>query len=82
MALVEKAGIPGPFANEKDVDAYYQKHADEFDNLPENPVSHDAAWQKIQLQIREILAVEFQQQYDQRVGNYIAGLESAARISY
>jgi hypothetical protein len=79
-ALTEKAGIPGPFATDADVQKYYKEHDDEFDDLPKEPKAHAAAWQKIQLEIRQTLSTELQARHQQRVREYLDGLAAAAHV--
>jgi hypothetical protein len=80
-ALLEKAGVSAPFATDADVKRYYEAHAGEFDQLPEGSGARQIAWKKIELDIRQTLALELQEQYQQRVRAYFDQLRAGARIA-
>lgn len=79
-ALLEKAGVSPPFATDADVKRYYEAHAGELEQLPKDPDARQAAWKKIELDIRQTLALELQEQYQQRVHAYFDQLRAGARI--
>ena len=79
--LLEKAGVAAPFATDADVKRYYEAHAGEFDQLPEDPSARQVAWKKIDLDIRQTLALQLQEQYQQRVHAYFDQLRAGARIA-
>jgi hypothetical protein len=80
-ALLKKAGVDAPFATEADVKHYYEAHADRFSQLPQDPGARQAAWKKIEIDIRQTLALELQEQYQQRVREYYDQLRADARIA-
>jgi len=80
-ALLEKAGVSAPLPTEGDVKRYYEAHSDEFDELPSDPIAHAAAWRKISIGIRQTLAWELQEQYQQRVRAYFDQLRARAGIT-
>jgi hypothetical protein len=80
-ALLEKAGVSAPFATEADVKRYYEMNPAEFDELPNAPAARDAAWRKIAIDIRQTLALELQEKYQQRVRAYFDQLRAGAHIT-
>jgi len=79
--LFEAAGIAAPFATEADVKRYYEAHASELDELPEAPDARATAWQKIAIHVRQILAVELEETYQQQVRAYFDKLRADARVT-
>jgi hypothetical protein len=79
-ALLEKAGVPGPYATEADVQHYYDEHHAELGELPTDPNARAEAWQKMQVQIRQKLYEEMQARYAQAVRDYLERLWAAAQI--
>jgi len=80
-ALAIKAGVPSPFASEKDVESYYYDHAEAFGHLPAYSQARAAAWARIEASIRQTLATERQNTYRDRVDELIRQLKAAAQIS-
>jgi hypothetical protein len=80
-ALLEKAGVPAPFATEADVKRYYEAHAGELDELPGDPAAREAAWRKLAIEIRQTLAAELQDRYQQQVRAYLDQLRAGARVT-
>jgi hypothetical protein len=80
-ALLEKAGVSAPFATDADVKRYYEAHAGELDELPQDPAAREAAWRKLSINIRQTLALELQENYQQRVREYFDQLRAGARIA-
>jgi hypothetical protein len=80
-ALLEKSGVPAPFATDADVKRYYASHEDELGELPGDPAARQAAWKKLEIDIRQTLALELQAQYQQRVRGYFDQLRASARIT-
>lgn len=78
--LLDKAGVAAPFATDADVKRYYEAHADDFDALPSEPAAREAARRKIAIDIRQILALELQEKYQQQVREYLDQLRAGARI--
>jgi hypothetical protein len=78
--LVAQAGAPGAFVTPEQVKAYYEAHKGEYGELPSDPQEAEWAWQRIDREIRNALAEDtanaYQQAYDQVVGD----LKSAALI--
>jgi hypothetical protein len=79
--LLEKAGVSAPFATEADVKHYYEAHSGEFDELPSDPAAREVAWRKIAIDIRQTLALELQEKYQQRVREYFDQLRAGARVT-
>ncbi|TMQ12252.1 MAG: hypothetical protein E6J90_06585 [Deltaproteobacteria bacterium] len=80
-ALLEKSGVSAPFATDADVKRYYDAHQDELGDLPADPEAHRVAWNKLAIEIRQVLAVELQAQHQQRVSGYFDQLRAAAQIT-
>jgi hypothetical protein len=79
--LLEKAGVSAPFATDADVKRYYEAHAGELDEMPGDPAAREAAWRKISIDIRQTLALELQDKYQERVRAYFDQLRAGARVT-
>jgi hypothetical protein len=79
--LLEKAGVAAPLPTDDDVKRYYEAHAGELGELPGDPAAREVTWRKISIDIRQTLAVELQDQYQQRVRAYFDQLRAAARVT-
>jgi len=63
------------------VQDYYEAHGSEFPPLPGDPGERQAAWQKIQVSIRQRLAPDVQAGYQEAVRRYLEQLRSSAEIA-
>ncbi len=80
-SLAEKAGVPSPHVTAQLVQAYYQQHEAEYGLLPSEPAARQAAWQRIDAEIRLKLAPQVQAQYEQNFKQFIEQLKAAAEIN-
>ena len=80
-ALVAKAGVPSPHVNSDQVQEYYQQHLAEYGPLPAEPEQRQAAWEKIDQEIREKLAPQVHIEHQEKLDQYLKQLKAAARIS-
>jgi hypothetical protein len=77
--LLAKAGSR-PFADEKDVERYYQSRRGEFAQLPSDPAARAGAWRKTEIEIRQILADSTDSRYRERLTEYLAHLRMKAQV--
>lgn len=80
--LLARAGTPPPSPTEADVEKYYQRHSEEFDELPADPTARAAARQKIDLEIRSLLANQQQESWAKQRQALLDRLRAAASINY
>lgn len=79
-ALLQKAGYAPPYVTEGQVRAYYEEHRDRFGELPEEAAERQAAWGKIDFEIRKELAPAAQAEYREQVRQYLERIREAAKI--
>lgn len=79
--LAARAGVAPPFATSSDVKAYYRQNAEAFESLPSTGPNREAAWERIEAQIRQKLASEQQQRYREEVDALVRDLAAKAKIS-
>jgi hypothetical protein len=79
-SLMAQAGAM-PDVTPDQVDQYYQNHLSEFGELPADPQAHQEAWQKIDYQIRQQLASQTRNQYNEQLQKFMDRLRTAAQIS-
>jgi hypothetical protein len=75
--LAAKAGVPPAQVSSKEVEEYYAANKAEFGELPADPAERQAAWEKIDHQIRW----RFLSQYQQAIRQYLAELRINATIA-
>jgi len=78
--LLAQAGA-SPDVTPAQVEQYYQDHIAQFGELPADPQARQQAWQEIDIQIRNQLAVQTREQYNQQLQKYMDGLRAAANIT-
>jgi hypothetical protein len=79
--LATRAGVPSPYATEADVERYYQAHREGLGDLPTDPAGRAAAWQRLQIEIRGLLAGELRAAHVQGTSQFIDELKARAAIS-
>ena len=79
--LMAKAGAPPLQPSQEQIGDYYQAHRAELGELPEDPDQRNAAWQKIQLEIRRILDPQLQAEHLAWREKFLTGLKSSANIN-
>jgi hypothetical protein len=80
-ALAAESGVPSPYATEADVERYYEAHRAGLGDLPSDPSRRGAEWQRIQLEIRRVLAGEMRVAHNQGLRRYIDQLKTSAAIT-
>ena len=78
--LAAKAGLPSPFVNAERVQQYFSEHQTEYGPLPATPAEREAAWGRIDADIRAKISPEVQAEYKRALQTYIEQLKSAAQI--
>ena len=63
------------------VQEYYQAHRSEFASLPSDPAQREAAWQKIEVEIRQRLGPETALSYQEAERSYLKELRSNADVA-
>ena len=79
-SLMAQAGAT-PNVTPEQVQQYYQDHISAFGELPADPQARQQAWQAIDIQIRQQLAAQTRDQYNQQLQKYMDGLRTAAKIT-
>jgi hypothetical protein len=79
--LVADAGAPGAFVTEDQVKTYYEGHKADYGELPADSQEAEWAWRKIDREIRNTLAPETANAYQQAYDKVVEDLKSAATIS-
>ena len=79
-ALAEKARVPSPHVTSAQVQAYYQQHQAEYGALPAEPAQRQAAWEKIDQDIRQKLAPQVQAEHQESFQKFLEQLKAAAQI--
>ena len=78
-SLLERTGA-SPNVTEEQVRAYYQQHTADFGELPTDPDAKNAAWNKIDYDIRQQIASGVRSTYQQRLNDYMNTLKAHANI--
>ena len=79
--LLEKEGVPLPYVTKAQVEQYYQDHVDDYELLPEGEsANRQAAWQRIELDIRKTLSAVLRSEYQREREEYFAQLKDQASI--
>jgi hypothetical protein len=78
-ALMAKGGAT-PNVTPDQVEQYYLNHLGEFGDLPADPQERQAAWQRMDVQIRNRLAASARSQYQAQLTQYMNQLKSKAAI--
>lgn len=78
--LAAKAGLPSPFVDSERVQQYYAGHKTEYGELPTVPADRDAAWRKLDAEIRAKLSPQVQAEYKAALRAYLDQLKGAAQI--
>jgi hypothetical protein len=78
--LLEQRGHALPYVTAEQVKAEYDAHPETYGALPEDPAEREAAWQKIDYQIRSELSPKLQADYQTQVDAYTQELKGAAEI--
>lgn len=81
QALMEKVANASPLLTDAQVQQYYQEHAAEFGDLPVDPQQRAAAWEKIDLAIRQQQAPRAQAEYQMRLKEYLDKLKAQSQIN-
>ena len=79
--LATKAGLPSPYVNAERVQQYYSEHMTEYGQLPAASTERDAAWQRIDAEIRVKISPLVQAEYKEALRAYLAQLKNAAQIT-
>lgn len=79
-SLMEQAGAT-PNVTPDQVEQYYQDHISAFGELPADPQARLAAWQEIDIQIRQQLAAQTRGQYNQQLQKFMDNLRAAGQIT-
>jgi hypothetical protein len=79
-SMLAKAGAPSPYVTESQVEEYYRSHPTDYGTLPEDAVERQAAWQRINLEIRNKLTPEVQARYQQALEKMLEQLRANANI--
>jgi hypothetical protein len=79
--LAAQAGAPVAFVTEDLVKSYYEGHKGEYEELPSDPQEAQWAWQRIDRQIRNTLAQDTANAYQQAYDKVVADLKAAASIN-
>ena len=79
--LLAQQGHPLPYVTDEQVKAHYEANLGKYGVLPDDPATRDAAWQKIDFQIRSELAPQLQADYQTAVDTFMQDLKGAARIA-
>lgn len=80
-SLAEKAGVPSPHVTPVLVEAYYKEHQSEYGQLPADPEQQQAAWEKIDLEIRLKLAKELEIEHMRKFKQFVENLKAGAKIT-
>lgn len=80
-SLLTKAGGPSPYVTETQVAEYYRSHSAEYDVLPGGAAERQAAWERINLAIRNKLIPETQAQYQRALSKMLEQLRASANIT-
>ncbi len=78
-ALMARQGAT-PNVTPEQVAQFYQDHLSVYGSLPDDPQAKERAWQQIDVQIRNRLAEEQRDRYNQQVQAYMDNLRSNANI--
>lgn len=78
--LVAKAGLPSPFVNAERVQHYYTEHKTEYGELPSAPADREAAYSRLDAEIRAKLSPTVEAEYKAALQVYLAQLKAAAQI--
>jgi hypothetical protein len=70
-----------PNVTPEQVEQYYQAHVSELGELPSDPTARQAAWQRIDIQIRELLADSTRREYNKLLTQYMDSLRQGAQIA-
>ena len=79
-SLMAQAGAT-PNVTPDQVEQYYRDHVAAFGELPTDPQAREAAWQKIDYQIREQLAAPVRSQYQVQLKEYMNQLRAKAAVT-
>jgi hypothetical protein len=79
-SLMARMGA-SPNVMPEQVETFYRDHIAEFGELPADAAERQAAWQRIDIQIREQLANQTRSQYNKQLQQYMDALRQGARIT-
>lgn len=79
--LAEHSGVPSPNVGTQRVKEYYEQHRAELGNLPDDPQARQAAWGRMESQIRARLAPIVRREYQEQFASYIKALKEGANIT-
>lgn len=79
--LLEQRGHSLPYVTAEQVKAAYDADPAKYGVLPEDPAERDAAWQKIDFQIRTELTPQLQTDYQAQVESFMQELKQGANIA-
>jgi hypothetical protein len=79
--LLAQRGHALPYVTAERVKAHYDADPSKYGVLPEDPAEREAAWQKIDFQIRNELAPQLQTDYQTQVETFMQELKDAAIIA-
>lgn len=78
-SLLEKSGA-SPNVTTEQVQAYYQQHASEFDDLPAGGTARQEVWGNIEVEIRHLLAPGVRSVFQDQLAGYMNQLRAGADI--
>lgn len=78
--LAEQAGVPARHVTAAQVEDHYQRHQAAYETLPADVVQRQAAWERIEREIRVKLAAPTQTRHDEALENHLKQLRASALI--
>lgn len=78
-SLLEKSGA-SPNVSAEQVQAYYQQHASDFDDLPADGPARQEVWGNIEVEIRHVLAPMVRSSFQEQLAGYMNQLRGDADI--
>lgn len=78
--LAAHAGLPSPHVTPEQVEQYYASHTGDYRELPADPAERQAAWQEIDLQIRQKLVPQVEAEYQRNLRALLDQLKASANI--
>ena len=79
-SLAAKAGVGSPHVTAEKVEEHFQRHKDQYGELPSDPEQRQIVWRRIDSEIRQKLASELRAEYEQQLQSYLGRLKSNATI--
>jgi hypothetical protein len=79
-SLAEKAGVPSRDVTEEQVQRYYEAHRADYAALPSDEVQRQAAWERINQDIRVKLARQAAESHAEAFEKFVEQLRASAQI--